>query len=200
MSASETPDAEIILASLQQSELFGEIFTRHHDVIFRYVARRVGSQDAADVTADVFGRAFTIRHRYDTTRPACLPWLYGIAVNIIGDRLRRVKRQQRTYLVVASETVVDESEDSDSRLIAEQASGRINHALARLSHKDRETLLLYALEGLTYKEISAALSIPVGTVGSRISRARSQILELLPDLAQTTGLEVPKPPSGTDYG
>lgn len=55
-------------------------------------------------------------------------------------------------------------------------------ALGALSVEDRETLLLYALEDLSYKEIAAALGIPVGTVGSRMSRVRTQIRNRIPDL------------------
>lgn len=179
-------DAEIIAASLDTPEEFGRIFERHHRAVFRFVAKRRPSRDdAADLTTEIFLRAFSIRRRYDRTRPECLPWLYGIAHNVIGDRLRRSKRDERVYLTAGDiERGRDPSEDSDSRTVAQQASARLNAALAKLSRKDRETLLLYALEGLTYQEISRVLDIPVGTVGSRISRARHRILELIPDLEQ----------------
>ncbi|MGD2101670.1 MAG: RNA polymerase sigma factor, partial [Acidimicrobiia bacterium] len=72
----------------------------------------------------------------------------------------------------------------DDRILAESAGERINQALSRLSRRDRDTLLLYALEDLSYSEIAEALGIPEGTVGSRISRARRQIREQIPDLEQ----------------
>lgn len=186
MADSQTTDAEIIAASIKIPEEFGRIFRRHYRAVYRFVARRRQRRDdAADVTADVFLRALRIRHRYDTTRPNCLPWLYGIAQNVVGDRLRRVEREQRIYLARSSvEDVVDHSADADERTVAQQAGIRLNGALGKLPRRDRETLLLYALEGLTYAEIAQTLGIPVGTVGSRIARTRRRILELIPDLEQ----------------
>jgi len=183
---SQTTDAEIITASLETPAEFGQIFHRHYQAVYRYVARRrQRHDDAADVAADIFLRAFRIRHRYDATRPNCLPWLYGIAQNVVGDRLRRVRREQRVYLAQPGiEEAIDHSTESDQRTVAQQISRRLNTALGRLSKKDRETLLLFALEGLTYGEIAQTLGIPVGTVGSRIARARRRILELIPDLEQ----------------
>ncbi len=74
--------------------------------------------------------------------------------------------------------------DADDRLVADSVAGVLNDALGGLSKRDRETLLLFALEGLTYAEISVALDIPIGTVGSRITRARQQINESIPGLQQ----------------
>lgn len=181
-------DAEIIRASLTDAEEFGEIYVRHHTAVFRFVARRIGIEDAGDTAAEVFVRAFSIRARYDTTKPNSLPWLYGIAVNVVGDRLRRTKRRQR--IQVGGETEVGrEISDADDRVVAHQVGARLNAALDQLTAKDRETLLLFALEGLTYTEIGRVLGVPAGTVGSRISRVRRQVLELIPDLEQITRTE-----------
>lgn len=180
-------DAELISASARDPTLFGAIYERHHDPVFRFAARRVGSQDAPDVTADTFVRAFEIRHRYDPAHPSCLPWLYGIAQNLVGDRLRRVRRRSRAYVVAESHnTTFEYGEEADARIVAASMAGLLNEALRQLSNRDRNTLLLYALEGLSYSEIARTLEIPPGTVGSRISRARRQISELIPDLAQRT--------------
>ena len=180
-------DAELISASLADPSLFGTLFERHYQAVYRFAARRNGVEDAGDVTADTFVRAFEIRHRYDPTRNSCLPWLYGIAQNLIGDRIRRVRRGRRIYLVAAADIrTVEFEHDADSRILAASVGGQLNDALRRLSNRDRNTLLLYALEGLTYSEIALTLDIPVGTVGSRLARARERISELIPDLAQRT--------------
>ncbi|HET7847001.1 MAG TPA: RNA polymerase sigma factor [Acidimicrobiia bacterium] len=180
-------DAEIIAASLDEPSRFGEIFTRHHDAVFRFASRRVGPGDAADVTADIFLTAMRTRHRYHLERPICLPWLYGIGVNVIGDHLRRVKRRSRSYLSQDPGADDDFTTPVLDRIDAESASSTINRALGRLGSRDRETLLLFALDRLTYSEIAQALGVPIGTVGSRILRARRKIIEQIPDLEQITG-------------
>ena len=70
---------------------------------------------------------------------------------------------------------------------AESLALLLNRALRRLGRNDRETLLLYAIDRLTYSEVSQALGVPIGTVGSRILRARRKIMEQIPDLGQITG-------------
>ncbi len=190
----ERSDAEIIGASIEDPTEFGQVFARYHTAIYRFVARRVGLGDAADVAADVFVRAFSIRHRYDTDRPDCLPWLYGIAANIIGDRLRRTKRRQRAHSGGAQVGGASETLDVDDRLVAESVAGLLEAALDALPWRDRETLMLFALEELTYSEIARVLDIPIGTVGSRISRARRRILEQIPDLGQMIGRDTPREP------
>lgn len=185
MAPEQRTDAEIIRASLTDAEEFGEIYARHHTAVFRFVARRIGIDDAGDIAAEVFVRAFSIRTRYDTTKPKSLPWLYGIGVNIVGDRLRQTRRRQRVH--IGGETEVGrEISDADDRVVAHQVGARLNAALEELTVKDRETLLLFALDGLTYAEISRVLGVPAGTVGSRISRVRRRVLELIPDLEQIT--------------
>jgi RNA polymerase sigma-70 factor (ECF subfamily) len=179
-------DAEIIRASLTDAEEFGEIYARHHTSVFRFVARRIGIGDAGDIAAEVFVRAFSIRARYDTTKPKSLPWLFGIGVNIVGDRLRRTRRRQRIHVGGGETEVGREISDADDRVVANQVGARLNAALEELTAKDRETLLLFALEGLSYAEIGRVLGVPAGTVGSRISRVRRRVLELIPDLEQIT--------------
>lgn len=184
-------DAEVIAGSQQDPELFELIFRRHHAAVFKFAARRVGIDDAGDVAAEVFDRAFRIRRRYDTTKPNSLPWLYGIAANVVGDRIRRYKRHQYMHLGADLQIGPDETAGADDRIVATQLAEQLNRALAKLSKPDRETLLLYALEGLSYSEIAQVLNIPTGTVGSRINRARARILEEIPDLRRITDREAP---------
>lgn len=185
MPGRERTDAEIIEASLSDPGEFEEIFRRHHSAIYQYAVGRVGVVNAADVAADVFVRALSIRRRYDLSKADCRPWLYGIAANLAGDRLRRLRRGiQALFEAPSRHRDVDRTADSDDRLVAENLFDDINAALSELSEDDRTTFLLFALEGLSYSEIGEILDVPSGTVGSRISRIRSRILELVPDLAQ----------------
>lgn len=180
-------DSEIIRASWSTPELFGEVVERHHDAVFRYVARRVGQQDARDITADVFLNAFQARMRFDTSAESSRPWLFGIAFNIVGRRLRTIRRRQRlAELLPGLRPVEDLSLRSTERVTASSLSTELWDALGSLSESDRETFLLYAVDGLTYTEIAQALSIALGTVASRISRVRMRIREAIPDLQRRT--------------
>lgn len=185
MAETDRTDAEIISVSLGEPSVFGMVFSRHHASVFRFAARRIGTEEAGEVVSEVFVQAFRIRHRYDQSRTNCLPWLYGIARNVIGDRLRKIKRNQRLYLVAQPEPVeMSPHDETDDRLVADSVGAQLSAALRRLSNRDRDTLLLHALEGLTYSEISEALGVPTGTVGTRIARARKQISEQIPDMEQ----------------
>lgn len=185
-------DAEIIGRSLDDPNLFGVVFDRYHDDIFRFVARRVGVDVAADLTADVFTRAFSLRDRYDVTREFCRPWLYGIALNIVGDEIRCMQRSERLSLAMLGLQMEDGDDPFgrvDDQLVAEQQAASLNRSLAKLFPGDRSALLLYAVEELTYQEIGDVLDIPVGTVRSRLSRARHKMRELVDLDRQTTNRE-----------
>ena len=82
-------DAELIIESLVEPARFGEIFDRHAEVVFRYLARRIGPDDANDLLAEVFLSAFEARFRYDSDFSTALPWLYGIASNRLRKHFRR---------------------------------------------------------------------------------------------------------------
>lgn len=184
MSDPPRTDAEIIAGSLNKPDEFREIFSRYFDTIFRFIARRVGRDLAADLTSEVFVRAFQLRARYDTARPLCRPWLYGIASNVVGDHLRRQEVAHRVGVSILLETT-DPSVIVDDWVTAELQAVALYRALAKLRSKDRDVLLLFALEELSYAEIAEAFAIPIGTVRSRLARARRRMRELLPNLAQT---------------
>ena len=84
-------DATVVEQSLECSERFAEIFDRHVSSIHGYLARRTGHERADPLVGEVFRVAFETRHRYQLDRPSALPWLYGIASNV----LRQARRTQR---------------------------------------------------------------------------------------------------------
>ncbi|MEU5974582.1 RNA polymerase sigma factor [Streptomyces sp. NPDC047315] len=169
-------DAGVIADSLAQPELFGELYQRHAAAIHRYAARRLGEDAADDVTADTFLSAFRTRSRYDLTRTNALPWLYGIAANLIGKRRRSEVRALRALARTGHDPVADTWTDrSDSRVTAQAAQASLAAALASLSTGDRHVLLLVAWADLNYQEVAEALKIPVGTVRSRLNRARKKV-------------------------
>lgn len=157
-------------------ECFAEIFDRHAEGIYRYAARRLGHQAAADVMSEVFLAAFRNRRRYDTGRHDARPWLYGIAVNVISQYQRAERRYARVLATVpgvpATDVVADEVLD---RVTAAQLRPRIMQVLDGLSDRDRELVLLVAWAELSYEQAAQALGIPLGTVRSRLHRIRVKL-------------------------
>ncbi|MFF9490486.1 RNA polymerase sigma factor [Streptomyces sp. NPDC014676] len=169
-------DAELIAASLEEPERFAALFDRHAPAIHQYVARRLGRDAADDVTAETFLTAFRIRARFDPARAGVRPWLYGIAAKQISRHRREEVRALRLLARTGHDPVADSWTDSaDDRLAAEAAARPLAGALARLSAGDRHVLLLFAWADLGYQEIAEALDIPVGTVRSRLHRARRKL-------------------------
>lgn len=172
-------DAALIAQSLGNPERFGVLFDRHAPAIFRYVARRLGPDAADDVVAETFLAAFRQRQRYDHGRGGARPWLYGIATNLIGrhrrDEVRFFRAIARTGVDPAAEPVADEV---TQRVAALAVSRQLAAAMAGLPRGQRDVLML-AASGLSYQEAAQALGVPVGTVSSRLVRARTKVRDAL---------------------
>jgi RNA polymerase sigma-70 factor (ECF subfamily) len=178
-------DAAVISASCDDPSRFAEVFDRHGDAIHSYLRRRVGPHLAEDLAAATFEEAFRSRARYDLSREDARPWLYGIAANLLRHHRREERRQLLAYARTRVEaTVADETEAAESRVAAGALAPRIALALASLRAEDRETLLLLVWGQLSYVEIAEALDIPVGTVRSRLNRARTRARELIGETGQ----------------
>lgn len=175
-------DGESIQASLATPETFARIFEAHYRVIDAYCVRRLGGE-GHDVSAATFTEAFRVRHRFDVDRDDARPWLYGIASNLLRHHRRRERNRWRAYArsVPATPTTFD----ADARLDADRLGGRLAAALRATPVRDRDALLLFAWADLTYEQIGEALGIPVGTVRSRIARARARLRDALGDVAET---------------
>ncbi len=173
-------DAELIAASVDNPERFSAIFERHYEAVFRYAAQRVGRNHANDVVSEVFLIAFRQRGRFDARlSTSARPWLFGIALNLIRRRARARARRFRAFGRAAPAPHVWPSEEVEDRVDAERRMASLNEALGQLQEIDRETLLLYGLTDLTYQEVASILDIPVGTVRSRLARARAHIVNHL---------------------
>jgi RNA polymerase sigma factor (sigma-70 family) len=180
-------DASVISASLRNPKAFAEIFERHFDLIYGFIARRVGVDFATDIASDVFLSAFERRSRFDTARSNALPWLYGIAAN----KLRRHRRSEarRLRALAKNNPAVEEAADPQTAAMEPVVAS----ALLSLQHADREVLLLFTWAEFSYEEIAEALTIPVGTVRSRLHRARRQLRTALEPGSQTNpSEEVPR--------
>lgn len=175
-------DCEIIVASRRRPELFEVIFERHYQAVFRFAAGRQGADEAADIASDTFIRAFDRRDRFRTDRENALPWLFGIAANVSRERNR--KRIRRLRMVKRSMALVDDHEtrfetDATDRIDALSQSDALARALSNLSEDEYQVLMLLAIADFSYSDIAESLDIPIGTVRSRIHRARSKMRELL---------------------
>jgi RNA polymerase sigma-70 factor (ECF subfamily) len=180
--ASADTDAAVIQLSRHEPEHFTVLFRRHAPHIQRYVVRRLGRDAADDIVAETFLQAFRRRDSYDLARADARPWLYGIATNLIGRHRRAETGLYRALARTGADPVTESFTDGvDDRVSASAASRRLAAALARLSAELRDTLLLVAWGDLSYEEAAAALGVPVGTVRSRVSRARSKLRRTLGD-------------------
>lgn len=177
-------DASVIARSRDEPEAFAALFDRHADAVHRYAARRLGGEVADDLMAETFTTAFQQRHRYDPARGAgadARPWLFGIATNLVGRHRRAEARRFKAMARVPALADHDEplADRAADRVVARAVRRELAAALAALPARHRDVLLLVAWGGLGYEEAAQALGIPVGTVRSRLHRARSKLREAL---------------------
>jgi RNA polymerase sigma factor (sigma-70 family) len=183
-------DSVLVQASQTDPQRFAELYDRHAPDIHRYVARRLGDSAADDVVAETFLVAFRRRDRFDPSRGAARPWLYGIASNLIAGHRRSEVMQYRVLAKTAVDPVVESHRDrAEERVAAAAVTRQLGAALARLAKRDRDVLLLVAWESLTYDEVAQALGIPIGTVRSRLNRARKKVRKALGGVDPTAASE-----------
>jgi RNA polymerase sigma factor (sigma-70 family) len=195
--APEDDDAALISRSLADPEQFAALFHRHAPVILRYVTRRIGADAADDVVAETFLVAFRQRAAYRTECRDAVPWLYGIATNLVGRHRRTEVRQLRLLARTAVDPVAEPFTDRvDAAVSAASINARLAAVLARLPAAQRDALLLVAWGGLSYDQVAAATGAPLGTVQSRISRARKRLRQSLGDLDPAGSGEPHALPSG----
>jgi RNA polymerase sigma factor (sigma-70 family) len=144
-----------------RAESFEELFERQFDSVYGYLARRVGPELGRDLASETFTRAFAARKRYDPARGEARAWLFGIANNLLRRHYRDEERRLRAF------ARVDVATDAASPELT------LADALATLAQEERDVLLLFAWADLRYAEIATALGVPIGTVRSRLHRARA---------------------------
>ncbi|MET8121634.1 RNA polymerase sigma factor [Micromonospora sp. NPDC005189] len=199
-------DVVLIGRSRDEPELFGVLFDRYYPEIHRFAANRLDAVVADDLAAETFLVAFGKRALFDTGEPAdgsasadragetgigagghVRAWLYGIATNLIR---RQRRSEQRRYRALAraprDQPVVGHDERITAMVSAQSVQRDLAKALAALSARDRDVLLLVALGDLTYHEVAVALEIPYGTVCSRLNRARRKVRKALGDTDPTS--------------
>lgn len=175
-------DSEAIVASLAEPSAFGVIFERHYDAVHGYLRRRFDEHLADELAAQTFLVAFDGRSRFDRDRPDSRPWLFGIATNLARNHRRHEIVELRAAAAMRPENgaVIDGVE---ARVDAERMRSLLAEALAGLPSEESDVLCLLVWAELSQAEIADALAIPLGTVKSRLSRARGRLqsaLGLLP--------------------
>jgi RNA polymerase sigma-70 factor, ECF subfamily len=158
--------------------VFDETVLPHLDAAFNY-ARWLTKSDAEaeDVVQDACLRAlrFFSSLRDDNPRP----WLFAIVRNTWYSRVSRRSSTEAPLMDNTQDAITDGALDPEERLLQQQTVSRVRAALEQLPADFREVIVLRELEGLSYKEIAAVLRVPIGTVMSRLARARERLLAVL---------------------
>jgi RNA polymerase sigma factor (sigma-70 family) len=183
----ETDGALIEWSVRGRPDAFVEVVRRHEVAVHKFLARRAGRDAADDLLGEVWVRAFGGRHTFRTEHPDALPWLYGIARNVLRahwrtEGTRRTAQAGRTAPgdgAAAGADEVDEPVDPWDEVVERLDSAawarELAAAVRELPSACREVLLLVAWEELTPAEAAEVLGIPQGTARSRLHRARTTL-------------------------
>jgi len=168
------PHAEIDLARRAHrgdSAAFDALVLRFQRPVYRLCRRMLRSPHAEDLAQETFVRAFVHFDRFDPERPL-LPWLLAIARRLCLDRLRRER-----VMVEADDapTAVDPAPSPERQAALREQLSRVERALADLDDGPREAVVLFHIEEMSYRDISTALDVPIGTVMTWLHRGRAQL-------------------------
>jgi RNA polymerase sigma-70 factor (ECF subfamily) len=167
-------DAELLTASIRDPDAFTELFHRHWDDLYRFCLHRAGSA-GEDIAAEAFRVAFDRRVRYDARYADARPWLFGIAANVLREHFRSARREEHKRARSAALDGPSARETDLGELERQLLGPDLAAALQDIPAGDRDALLLLAWADLDYEQIGQALDIPLGTVRSRIHRARRRL-------------------------
>ncbi len=198
MPDSKRPSDEVLMALVKQGDhaAFQELVTRYKNRIIGFVYRTVNSRELAeDIAQEAFLRVFTKAHTFrDGARFS--PWFYRIASNLAINELRRRRRVsfislERPIRTSSGDELVRDVED-DARGPAELAEqhelgGEIARAIADLPIKYRVAFVLRDVQGHSYERIAEIVGVPLGTIKSRVNRARSRFKDLMQPYVEALG-------------
>jgi RNA polymerase sigma-70 factor (ECF subfamily) len=177
----EESDSAVIAASLEVPGTFGVLFDRHGAVLLRFLARRVQPSEAEGLLGEVFRIAFERRAGFQLDRESARPWLYGIAANVVAKHHRSEARRLRATVRAAARRTLsaDPGEEAVPAMDARARWSRVADAISDLPVPERQAILLFVWEELSYEEIADAIGVPVGTVRSRLNRARARLAAMV---------------------
>jgi len=168
-----------------------EIVQQYHRRIYNICYRFSGSaDDASDLAQEVFIKMYRTLSTFDTSRASFMTWVTTVTRNLLVDHFRKGKYDRITDSLEATpggqeegltiaEQLEDRSASPESRMRSQETQRLVHEALRRLSPELREAVILRDLQDLDYKDIAKVLSVPEGTVKSRINRGRTELARLL---------------------
>ncbi len=181
----EQSDALVALAKKGDMQAFETLLIKHEKMVYHIAFRMFGTlEDAKDISQDVFLKVYRNLQYFDE-KSAFSTWVYRIAVNTCIDEMRKRKGKQ-TYSLEAeledSEGVyqkqfADDGQTPEQSMMRKEAQREILQALERLSPEHKMAIILRDIRGFSYEEIAEITDTGLGTVKSRISRARQQLKE-----------------------
>ena len=171
-----------------ETDVFGQLFRRHAQAVYSYCARRTADLALADdLTSITFMEAWRHRDRVPSERDgSALPWLLGVANNVVRNATRGQRRYRAVLERLPGPSSAPPAEDQAlARAVTEAGLRAALDAIAALHEGEQQVVMLVLWSGLSYEESARALAIPVGTVQSRLSRARAKLQIALNDTAHT---------------
>jgi len=186
MMAAQDDPGLIAACRAGQAEAFGVLVRRYQDRLYPSIVRLVGSrEDAQDVVQDAFIKAFQKLDQFQGDS-SFYTWIYRIAINLAlsGKRSRKPRLLQSLQLGDRHQAVedrADQSADNDpvAALERSERESMVEAALRKLCPEHRAVVVLKDFDGYRYEEIAALLNIPIGTVRSRLHRARAELRQML---------------------
>lgn len=196
-STEDLPDLELWdLVGDGDGAALGQLFERHADAVYNHAFRRTADWSLAEEVASlVFLEAWRRRGSVELERDTALPWLLGVANNVLRNRWRTKHRHRKALALLPESSTGRFDDDVDDRLDDQQRMRRLLKLIERLPRTQRDVLEMVAWDGLTYEQAADVLDVPVGTVRSRLSRARRRLTEIEAEFAVATDGPSPSPTS-----
>jgi RNA polymerase sigma factor (sigma-70 family) len=177
--ADASDEALLRASSNGDDRAFASLYERHARKIYNYLFRRLADwSEAEDLTAVVFLEAFRRRADAVLVEGELSPWLYGVATNVLRNRRRAQWRHRRLLAQLAGEPRAPAAPDLLKRVEATEQMRSVLERIRGLPRSQQDVVALCLWSGLSYEEAAAALRVPVGTVRSRLARARASLTEL----------------------
>jgi RNA polymerase sigma factor (sigma-70 family) len=176
----QVTDAELWRRAVAgEPDAFGILFERHARSVYNYLFRRTADWALAeDLTSVVFLEAWRKRNELRLDHETALPWLFGVATNVLRSRRRAQRRHRAALERLPREREPGFADDANARLDDERRMRPVLRSVAALPKREQDVIALCAWADLSYEEAALALGVPVGTVRSRLSRARRRLREL----------------------
>lgn len=182
-------DDEVLIRKAQQGDrsAFDSLVSKHEKRAYQYAFRLTSNQDdASDIVADAFVRVYNALQNFKGNS-AFTTWLFRILTNCYLDQRKKEKNKQHLSLEGTMQTetgemerqIEDESDGPEEKLERNAREESIRNAIRQLPDYQQAMLVMYHVENLSYEEMAESLDLPLGTVKSRLNRARLSLRELL---------------------